>query len=616
MQPSRPLRPALSLLCLAALAAAVALPACSQKAVAPAETPAAFVARLNTEMGKLADEVERASWVQATYITTDTQALSAAASERYLAYFSTAVAQAKQYDGQPMDADTARALRLLKLGVSAPAPNDPAKRAELARLAAGLGAAFGQAKACHDVAGKPVCRNIDEVSEVIAKSRDYNALTTAWQEWHDTAKPTRADYTRFVELANEGARELGYADLGAMWRSGYDMPPDDFAKEVNRLWGQVKPLYDEMHCYARSQLAKKYGADKVPAGKPIPAQLLGNVWAQEWGKIYGDILQPYPGVASPNADAGLKAQGWGAERMTRSAEDFYQSLGLQALPDTFWQRSMLTRPRDRDVVCHASAWTLDHKDDVRIKTCLYPNEGDLRTVYHELGHVYYFLAYREQPWLFQGGAHDGFHEAIGDTMVLSMTPAFLASKGLVPTTPPSKEAVLNAQMKMAAQKIAFLPFGLLIDQWRWGVFSGAIKPADYNKAWWQLREHYQGVAAPVPRDESDFDAGAKYHVPANTPYTRYFLSYVIQFQFHKALCEAAGFKGPLYECSVYGNKEAGKRFEAMLAAGQSRPWPETLEKLTGHREMDASAIIEYFEPLMGWLKEKNKGQQCGWEPQG
>jgi len=349
----------------------------------------------------------------------------------------------------------------------------------------------------------------------------------------------------------------------------------------------------------------------VPAGKPIPAHLLGNMWAQQWDAVY-DLLEPYPGAGSLDVDAALVAQGYDATRMTKSAEAFYQSIAFPALPKTFWERSMLTQPRDRDVQCHASAWHMDGKDDVRIKQCIRPTYEELRTIYHELGHVYYFLLYKDQPYLFQNGAHDGFHEAVGDTVNLSMTPAYLAKIGLVPAAAPSREAVINQQMKMALEKIAFLPFGKLIDEWRWKVFAGEVTPENYNAAWWKLREQYQGVSAPVERTEADFDPGAKYHIPGNVPYTRYFLSFIIQFQFHKALCEAAGFKGPLSECSVYGNEAAGRKFAAMLAKGASQPWQDALFELTGTREMDASAILEYFAPLRGWLAEQNKGQPCGW----
>jgi peptidyl-dipeptidase A len=399
-----------------------------------------------------------------------------------------------------------------------------------------------------------------------------------------------------------------------MWRARYDMTPEEFDAVAEKLWQQVKPLYDALHCHTRAQLAKKYGEDKVPAGKPIPVQLLGNMWAQQWNNIYDDLLKPYPAASIESADKQLKAQKWDSVRMTRSAESFYTSIGFQQLPETFWQRSMLVRPRDREVVCHASAWDMDPKtNDVRIKMCMNPTEEDLFTIYHELGHVYYYLHYNTLPNRFRTGANDGFHEAIGDTVNLSVTPAYLAKIGLISPVKPSGEAVINQQMKIALDKIAFLPFGRLIDLWRWKVFSGEIAPDHYNQAWWDLRKQYQGVAPPVARTEADFDPGAKYHIPANTPYTRYFLSFILQFQFHKALCDAAGYKGPLHECSIFGSKEAGEKFGQMLALGASQPWPDTLEKLTGSREIDAGAIIEYFQPLIAWLKEQNQGKQCGWE---
>lgn len=576
---------------------------------APAESADEFVARVNRALGDLQKEASAAGWVQSTYITNDTEKLAAKAQERYLEGFTRAVEESKRYSGQQLSPATARAIALLKLNVSAPAPNDPAKRAELATLGSALEAMYGAGKYCPK--GPESCRNQDELDEVLATSRNFAELTEAWTGWHTISRPMRKDYTRFVELANEGARELGFQDLGAMWRSNYDMPPEAFAAEMERLWAQVEPLYDQLHCYVRGRLTKKYGADRVPPGQPIPAQLLGNMWAQQWAKIY-DLIEPYPGVANLDVDAALKSQHYDARRMTESAEAFYVSLGFPKLPATFWERSMLTRPRDREVVCHASAWHMDLAEDVRIKQCIRPTEEDLRTIYHELGHLYYDLSYKDQPYLFQNGANEGFHEAIGDTVLLSMTPGYLNTIKLVGNVKSSRESVINQQMKLALDRIAFLPFGKLVDQWRWKVFSGEVTPANYNQAWWELRTRYQGVAPPVPRSEEDFDPGAKYHIPGNTPYARYFISFILQYQFQRALCQAAGFTGPLHECSVYGNAEAGRRFAEMLALGQSQPWPDTLEKLTGTRETDASAIVDYFTPLMGWLKEKNQGQQCGW----
>jgi peptidyl-dipeptidase A len=575
------------------------------------ETADQFLARVNRELDELGREVNETGWIQATYITPDSRAVSARAMARYLAYFSTAVKAAAAYDGQPMSADSARAIRRLRIGVSAPAPDDASKRAELTRLLAKLQATYGEAKFCPS--GPDSCKGVDDLGEMLATIRDYDELQRIWVGWHDQGAQMRADYQRFVELANEGARELGFPDLGALWRAGYDMSPDEFMTMTATLYEQVEPLYDALHCYARARLAAKYGADKVSADQPIPAHLLGNMWAQEWNRIYDDLLMPYPAEPLESADRALQEQKWDAVRMTRSAESFYTSLGFPSLPATFWERSMLARPRDREVVCHASAWDIDNRDDVRIKMCTKPTEEDLFTIYHELGHVYYFLSYKHQPYLFQDGAHDGFHEAIGDTVNLSVTPGHLARIGLARPVEPSNESIINAQMKLAVEKIAFLPFGKVVDEWRWKVFSGEIAPADYNRAWWELRRKYQGIAPPVARDESRFDPGAKYHVSSNTPYTRYFLSFILQFQLHEALCDAAGFEGPLHECSVFGSKEAGQRFQAMLAAGARSPWRETLEILTGKPEMDAGVIIEYFQPLMQWLGERNQGQRCGWQ---
>jgi peptidyl-dipeptidase A len=588
---------------------AVASLAALLPAVASAETADEFVARANKELADIGLEINAAGWTQATYITVDTQLLSARANERLLEWFSKTVAEAKKFEGQPMTPASKRAIELLKLGVSAPAPDDPVRRAELARILAAMEARYGEAKYCKK---EGECLDEVQLKAVLEKSRDHAELLDAWKGWHDLARALRDDYTGYVKLANEGARELGYKDLGAMWRSNYDMPPDVYTTPAPRLYGQVEPFYRDLQCYARKKLADKYGEDKVPAGQPIPAHLLGNMWAQQWDAVY-DLLEPYPGVSQLDIDVALVAQGYDPVRMTKSAEDFYRSIAFPALPQTFWERSMLEQPRDRNVQCHASAWHMDGQDDVRIKMCTRPTYEELRTIYHELGHVYYYLWYKDQPYIFQNGAHDGFHEAVGDTVNLSMTPTYLAKIGLVPAAAkPSREALINQQMKMALEKIAFLPFGKMIDEWRWQVFSGEVTPDNYNEAWWAIREKYQGIRPPVERTEADFDPGAKYHIPGNTPYTRYFLSFILQFQFQKALCDAAGFKGPLAECSIYGNEVAGRKFGAMLAKGASQPWQDTMYELTGTRQMDASAILDYFKPLQGWLKEQNKGQTCGW----
>jgi len=593
-------------------AAALTLGACEVRVdpdAAGNESADEFVVRVNNELRELGREIGAAEWVRATYIIHDTGILASLASQKYAEWHSRTVADSLRFADQTQSPETSRALKLLKLQTSQPAPDNAAKRQELAEIATQLDGMYGAGKYCPEEGGD--CYSLGDLENILAESRDYAAQLDAWRGWRTISVPMRNLYQRFVELTNEGARELGYADLGQMWKDNYDMSPDEFEQESVRLWKQVKPLYEELHCHVRAELSEHYGADKVPLDAPIPAHLLGNMWAQEWSSIY-DLLEPYPGVSDLDIDSALVEQNYTPRSMVRSAEDFYESLGMPALPDTFWERSMFEKPADRDVVCHASAWGLDGGNDLRIKMCIEPAYEDLRVIYHELGHNYYQGAYKDQPPLFQGGAHGGFHEAIGDTVTLSMTPGYLAEVGLIDKAESSDEAVINRQMQQALDKIAFLPFGKLIDEWRWNVFSGKTSPADYNKAWWELRTRYQGIAPAEARSEEYFDPGAKYHVPGNVSYTRYFLAHILQFQFQRSLCEASGHTGPLHECSIFGSKVAGDRLQAMLEAGASKPWQDTLEKLTGTREMDATAIIDYFAPLMSWLEERNRGRDCGW----
>ncbi len=572
------------------------------------ESPAAFVERVQAEALEINKEAEAAYWVRATYITPDTAVLAAKAGERQLAFASGVVAQARQYVGVETDPQTRRILDRLLTSTTMPAPEDAGMQAELATLATEMEGMYGAGKSC-DQSG--ICRNLGELEKIMESSRDYDQLLEAWLDWRSVAVPLRPMYRRFVELMNTGAREYGYADVGALWKSGYEMEVDAFERETERLWSQVEPLYEQLHCHVRAKLGEQYGDQLVPADGPIPAHLLGNMWSQTWGNIY-PLVEPYPGVSEWDISAALVEQGYDEVRMTKLAESFFTSLGLPELPASFWTNSLLRKPADREVVCHASAWDMGNGTDPRIKQCVEPTAGQLGTLHHELGHIYYFLMYRDQLPFFRDGAHDGFHEAIGDTIELSMTQDYLRRQGLLEEVVTSPEATINQQMKMALDKIAFLPFGKLVDQWRWKVFSGEIAPENYNQGWWDLRTAYQGIAAPAPRSEADFDPGAKYHIPGNTPYTRYFLSFIMQFQFHQSLCETAGHEGPLHECSIYANSAAGERLGEAMSMGASQPWPETMAALTGQRTMDAAAILDYFAPLRGWLAEQNAGRQCGW----
>ena len=567
----------------------------------------AFMNQAEAQLKDMSVKANRAQWVQENFITDDTEALAADANDQITALTEDLVEQAKRFDGLAMPADLQRKFLLLKLSLTAPAPHDPALRKEMTQIASSLDADYGKGKYCR----KPDdCLDITAIEKVMTDSHDPNQLKDVWVGWHKVGAPMRPRYARFVELSNQGAREMGFKDVGAMWRAGYDMTPEQFNTELERLWQQVRPLYVSLHTFVRGRLSRYYGPNVVPPDGPIPADLLGNPWAQEWGNIF-------PLLGLPESSRGydltqlLQAKNLDAKGMVRYGEAFYKSLGFAPLPDTFWERSLFTKPRDRDVVCHASAWDIDGADDLRVKVCIQIRDVDFVTIHHELGHNFYQRAYKNQPFMFQNGADDGFHEAIGDTIALSVTPEYLQKIGLLDKVPPA-DADIPLLLHQALEKVAFLPFGLLIDEWRWRVFSGEIKPADYNKAWWDLRLKYQGVAPPVERSEADFDPGAKYHVAGNVPYMRYFLADILEFQFYRAMCKEAGYTGPLNRCTFYQSKEAGAKLNQMLEMGQSKPWPDALETLTGQRQMDAGAILDYFAPLQKWLDEQNKGVKAGW----
>ncbi|WP_109486557.1 M2 family metallopeptidase [Occallatibacter savannae] len=591
-----------------------------------------FIDKTNAELLKLSAQTSRAAWTAETDITGDTESTTALLNQQFTARMLALAAESHRWDKlkAELPPDLQRQMKLLQLGTPA-APKEPNLLEEQTQLAAQLTGMYGKGKYCPQQ-GK--CLGIDAVSNIMAHSRDPEELTRLWVGWHAVGAPMRNKYARFIELQNVGAKELGYHDTGELWRAGYDMTPAQFSAEVDRAWAQLEPLYRELHKYVRSRLIAKYGKAAERSDGMIPAQLLGNMWAQEWGNIYDIVAPTDPKLAQfkpVDLEAALKQQiaekdpaaapafkegvdltsdtGHAASlaagrAMVRYGEDFFKSLGFAPLPATFWERSQFVHPRDREVVCHASAWDVDNAEDLRVKMCIEVNADYFTTVHHELGHNFYQRAYNKQPFLFRNGANDGFHEAIGDAIALSITPAYLKNLGLTDTEPPA-DADIPLQLRTALDKVAFLPFALALDKWRWEVFSGEIKPGDYNKAWWTLREKYQGVAPPVERTEADFDAGAKNHVPTNVPYARYFLARIYQFQFYKAMCDASGYKGPLNRCSFYGSKAAGDKLNQMLEAGQSKPWQETLKAMTGTDHLDAQPMLDYFAPLYQWLKEQN-----------
>ena len=600
-------------LALCALAAAGFWTACRQTAdsgsTAGESDVSTFLTTANDDLLRLSNAANQAGWVAATYITPDTEAISARASDAYVSASTNYAKEAARF-GEAGTPDAQRQLTVMKNVLTMAAPSDPKEGTELTQLVTSMEAAYGRGKYCPSAKETDDgCLDVEEITEIMAKNRDPQRLREVWEGWRTISPPFKQDYVRFVELSNKGAKELGFADTGAMWRSRYDMPPDDFAKELERLWDQLRPLYLSLHTYVRTKLRAKYG-DLVPADGPIPAHLLGNIWAQDWSNVYDLVAPPRRGGDVPLDDI-LRARQIPPVEMARIGERFFTSLGFAPLPQTFWERSLFVKPRDREVVCHASAWDIDNVDDLRIKMCIDQTAEDFTTIHHELGHNFYQRAYNTLPFTLRDSANDGFHEAIGDTIALSVTPEYLVKIGLLDRAPDASGDVALL-LQRALEKVAFLPFALVVDQWRWRVFRGESTPPSYNAAWWELRERYQGVRSPSARGEELFDPGAKFHVPANVPYTRYFLAAVLQFQFHRELAKVAGCATPLHRCSIYGSAEAGKRLASTMAMGASKPWPDALEALTGQREMDATAIVDYFAPLKTWLDEQNAGHASGW----
>ncbi len=640
---------------------------------APIDTDAAlvaeakqFVASADTTMRRVLVAQALAAWANETDITSDHEAAAAKAGQELNDTTADLIKKARKYErvlGR-LDPSNKRQLQNLIYQIAgatpiAPSPDDPKQAEELARTSTEMGSTYGKGKICdpkaaagrdktladldkriaavtksieaakddksRDAANKQLaklradrgkaetagCMDLNAIDDKLQKTRKPAEALALWQGWHDNVGHAERDlFVKYVGLANAGARAIGFKDVAEMWKAGYDMSPDAFEAETDRLYTQMKPLYEQLHCYTRRKLNQMYGDKVVSKTGPIPAHLTGNMWAQTWGWLYKE-LEPFPGQPPIDVTPTLK-KSFDDKQMVKMGEAFYTSLGFPALPDTFWQRSMFQKPAGKEAVCHASAWDVQFNNDLRIKMCINKTHEDLDVIHHELGHNFYQSAYHTAPVLLQNGANDGFHEAIGDTVVLSMTPEYLKEKGLLAKVVKNDKVTINRQMHTALEKIAFLPWGLLVDKWRWDVFSGKVKPEDYNQHWWDLRLKYQGIAPPIARAATDFDPGAKYHVAANVPYMRYFVAAVLQFQFHRALCKKAGFTGPLHECSIYNNKAAGEAYWKLLSHGASQPWQDTLFELTGSREMDATAILEYFAPLQKWLEEQNKGQKCGW----
>ena len=557
--------------------------------------------------------VSSAYWIGSNFINHDSQNIVADYSKRYTLKSLENSRTASSFNNLETSDSNRRKLELLKSSFVMPPPLDENLASELSSISTKLEAMYGSGEYCYKDGN---CFDLEAFEQIIDSSRNPDELLMAWNGWHEVGKPMKSMYMRMVEIGNKGSRDLGYSGLDDLWFSKYDMPADKFLEVTDSVWEEVKPLYEALHCHVRSQLNEYYGDEIVPPEGPLPVHLTGNMWGQSWSNIYDLVYPQASQTKSVDVTKIIKDRNINEIEMVEYAEDFFLSMGFEPLPDTFWERSLFTKPQDRSVVCHASAWNLDSvNNDLRIKMCIEKNEEDFITIHHELGHIFYYQAYNHLPTLFQGGANDGFHEAFGDLLTLSITPDYLKKIGFINDDEANlaKNDSIGLLMKQALEGVVVIPWALMLDKWRAGVFTGDIAENELNKAWWDMRESYQGIAPPDKRSEDYFDPGAKYHIPGNTPYTRYYLARIMQYQFHESLCNDMGFSGPLHECSIYGDKLAGEKIISTMAMGQSAPWQDAFEKLTGSRNISGDSVMNYYKPLKEWLDIQNNDRSCGWE---
>ena len=572
-----------------------------------------FLASVEKENLTEGPTVSSAYWISSNFITYDSQKIVADYSKRYTLKSLETSRDASSFNDLQTTQSNRRQLDLLKGSFVMPPPFDDALAGELSEISTKLEAMYGSGKHCYEDGS---CLDLEAFENIIDSSRDSDELLKAWAGWHEIGKPMKPMYLRMVDIGNQGSKDLGFDGLSDLWFSKYDMPSETFLEETDRVWEEVKPLYEALHCHVRSKLNSEYGDEVVPLDGPLPVHILGNMWGQSWSNIYDLVYDKKENNTSINVTQIIEDKNIDEKEMVEYAEDFFLSMGFESLPETFWERSLFMKPADRSVVCHASAWNLDPaNNDLRIKMCIQKNEEDFITIHHELGHIFYYQAYNHLPTLFQGGANDGFHEAFGDLLTLSITPDYLKNIDFISSEEAdrAKEDPIGLLMKQALEGVVVIPWALTLDKWRSGVFNGEIDENNLNSSWWNMRESYQGITSPFERSEDYFDPGAKYHIPANTPYTRYYLARIMQYQFHEALCNTIGFDGPLHECSIYGDKQAGEKIISTMAMGQSLPWQDAFENLTGKRELSGSSVMNYYKPLKDWLDKQNENRMCGWE---
>ncbi|KAH9396896.1 hypothetical protein TYRP_003196 [Tyrophagus putrescentiae] len=573
-----------------------------------------YVVTANEALRVQKNAIGLASWAQSSDITPENDQAYIEASQRYDEFSKAQFNEVKAYfDLFPQLSDFTRR-QLEKMGIIGTSALTKADASTFSRSSLEMKKVYSTARIT--AGGRPNLELEPDLTEILANSSDEKLL--------------REDYITYYTLGNKAARlnslpGKDFRTYDDLWMAEWETA--DMKAQVDKLMEETMPLYQKIHAYVRYHLKEKYGDGVMPADGTIPAHLLGNMWAQQWGNLLNIIpeMNPNPEMKPIDTKVNEKLQTWTVKKMFELSEKFFADLGMQKMTDTFWKKSILVKPTDRNLTCHASAWDFydASKTDFRIKQCTEKTMSDLVTVHHEMGHIQYYMNYVVQPPIYRRGANPGFHEAIGDLIALAVaTPQHLVKVDLLEPIPPAdvEKINLNYQMKMALDKVAFLPFAYVMDKWRWDVFGEvATTETAMNRRWWEYRLQYQGLSPPVAdrkRNERDFDPGAKYHIPAGVEYVRYFASHVLQFQFYERMCKTvAGItEQNLYTCDFDGNKEAGAALMAMLAQGSSRSWPDILESFIGSRTMSLGSLNKYFKPLNDYLDKfiADKGIKVGW----
>ncbi|CAG0912459.1 unnamed protein product [Notodromas monacha] len=597
----------------------------------------AFLERYNTESSRLLNKGIILDWAYNTNITDANAEASTAASLELQAFSLASFNEALEFDSTNFSEDTQRQLK--SVGAKQLPEAEQQTLSEVLTLLRGIftnilciemhvqiilrqilsnmSRIYGSGQVCWEDGQCSVLEGTeDSLSTLFATSTDEPKLRYAWEQWRtNVGRPMKPYYEQYVELKNQLAVIRNYTDYGHEMRSRYEI--DDFELSMEEIYNTTLPYYLELHAYVRRKLYDTYGPEVVDLEGPIPAHLLGDMWGRFWNNIY-NLTEPYPGLQSVDPTPQMVAQGYTPERMFRQGDAFYQSMGLKAVPDTFYELSMIEKPQDgREVVCHPTAWDFFDGQDYRIKMCTVVSFDDFLVIHHEMGHIQYFMQYSDLPTVYRDGANDGFHEAIGELMSMAVsTPKHLETIGLIDEVVENPDLDINFLLKTSFGSLSTLPFHYVMDLWRWRAFRGEYPDNQWNDEFWKLKESLVGVKAPVERTPEDLDPPALFHISGDYDMMRYFTRTILQFQFFESLCEASGHQGPIYKCDFSGSTAAGDRLAALLRMGRSKPWPDALEELTGQREMDVNPLLNYFAPLYNWLQTENKrlNNKIGWKP--